>query len=416
MLYTQQHDRMQDHTQRLFEDIKKMHQDFLNLYSDLYKNRLFESVNSTNFRRSSILMIDFVLQCLIQSNNVFHNSDVLEKAKLFLIAYTNEMRKSFPMNNQIFERRIAENMNPNKENLFNKSFEQGDVPTIDDLIKNVTSGKQNRENVRNSKETENKRSSLECQKQINTHEDILTSFLTEFKNSQQMDEHNQQENSKRIKNENNQNLEAFIEKENTLFKSPKNDQFKNYTDSDELDKYFKTSQKRLSNNRNKSKNQDDFLQTLGLEGFLSDSHGKTSGKNRKNRNNKINCVDQSRNCNNRDLSKDSNNQSKRNNQIYENRNNNDKYHETSIIKFRIGKKGMDESVPCLKRIIHICTENSVDIPEFTFERTNDLFLCTAEFMNMKLTSRFFKGREDAKNDVCKNIMELILRLQADDDK
>src|SRR5699024_4644702 len=56
---------------------------------------------------------------------------------------------------------------------------------------------------------------------------------------------------------------------------------------------------------------------------------------------------------------------------------------------------------------NFCKENMYCYPEYMFEKTNGLFICSAEFENELFTSKYAYSKDDSKEEVCKMILDYI---------
>ncbi|EJW01819.1 hypothetical protein EDEG_00343 [Edhazardia aedis USNM 41457] len=63
-----------------------------------------------------------------------------------------------------------------------------------------------------------------------------------------------------------------------------------------------------------------------------------------------------------------------------------------------------------------CRELCILFPEYMIEKQNDVFICTADFLNNKFSSKYFFKKDEAKEDVCKNIYNFVLMKEKKKEK
>ncbi|RVD93362.1 hypothetical protein TUBRATIS_001020 [Tubulinosema ratisbonensis] len=67
----------------------------------------------------------------------------------------------------------------------------------------------------------------------------------------------------------------------------------------------------------------------------------------------------------------------------------------------------EKKIDYATEVKNFCKENKYCYPEYMFEKTNGLFICSAEFENEVFTSKYAYSKEDSKDEVCKMILEYI---------
>ncbi|EPR79053.1 hypothetical protein SLOPH_1882 [Spraguea lophii 42_110] len=68
----------------------------------------------------------------------------------------------------------------------------------------------------------------------------------------------------------------------------------------------------------------------------------------------------------------------------------------------------DGNIEYNERITNICKELYVFPPEYLLEKQNGVYICEAQFLGQKFTSKYFCEKLEAKMDVCKSICIFLL--------
>ncbi|KRH93780.1 hypothetical protein M153_5760004127 [Pseudoloma neurophilia] len=341
--------------QNLLLTIKTMQQDFISMYQFSNTDRnINKKVEQHNFRQSSIEMIDLVLQCVIYGSTIFDSEKLLQRTQLFLLSYISEMDKLKDSQPSNIRRR------PGTASHDQQVSKKAKMSDLDDLLEQI--------NTQNSQMELKRPQSIEKTVQ-NQNKDGSNINLTDNSISLSNSRNSDPQNRKREKQNNGRNnrskhrrrsssiksstMNSFI-KQQALKIDPKVDN----PNQEEIDHFFgirKTSKtKRPESVKNFVEKNNE--QPENFEVPLTESAPQPVVEQRPSR-------------------------------------------------YKFSKQSTNESLPFATRLTNFCSENTFELPEFIFEKDSGAFVCCTDFLKQKFRSRHHKSRQDAKNEVCKYILE-----------
>lgn len=477
--------------EKIFKDFKAMQSEYRELYSSYFsKYNMHNEVSEKNICKSSVYMIDMVLQCcLVFKRYSSSHSMILKRAKAFLITYTNDLRKLFEQ---------AEYVSPDSQN------KRPDIIDLDDYL--VEGYDQNTISIDSPPKivcsrsiidaddqsiAEEKPSSIDIEDQsirdgsrntISTNQLPMEENLGISNTNDQPINGNSQNSTMYDDNRNKMNnnivySDKRLEMENIFIKFSKTNQ-SNHVDNEStasasknaqqmqnissMNKYDGDNTKNMNadiqppdihNNTNaiipshvggpdtfnsedinsfaslvsdKSTDviniNDDLFKSLGLSIDLSATESINENRPQMNKNmrnkkryrfntntnvNKKKRIDNTQN-NNRQVSRTQHRSLSKN--FFANIRR-DKSTENPLPSFMAQDVNNTKSYPqktsYTSQISNLCIRRNISHPEYVLEHTNDMFICTAEFFKHKFTSRYFKTREEAKEDVCRLICAFL---------
>lgn len=350
-----------DQRQGLLSTFESMHKDFLYIHRSFFKDIMKpKNVQKQNLYQSSIEMIDLVLQCMIIGSRSFKSEKLLGKAQCFVISYISEMDK---MINQIRNKnRFDKSEGFNQINDDCQYYKQ--KSDLDDLLEQIE-----------SKEFKSQDVSLNHDKHVMI-EVIHESLSDDLNHSTSHALNRQSKRSRRKKNHRTRNsILRNLDKQQAMEIDP---QFDDPTQS-EIELFFDHCKK-------------DKEENIRLPKYR-----------------KIQDNNQSRNINTRSRhSMVPNKISISEEREFLNKNRQEPKSNTINIQkhfnLNISPEIRDPSTPVTTRLNILCSNNQLNLPEFTFERKNNLFVCTTNFLNQRFCSRHLKSRIEAKKELCEFII------------
>lgn len=406
--------------EKMFDEFKAMQGEYHKLYSSYFSGRKrHDDVNETNIYQSSIFMIDMVLQCCLNFKKFTSSySSILKKAKAFLVAYTCELEKSFDRKKKEDE---GETQN-NKCIVYNKQ------PEVKKKINITHNGKRiEMENIFNKFHQRNEqrvkeqvvadKSPLNSQNTINS----SVTDLDESINSILGENFAKKKTFEAVKPKIAGDKQEFFAQDN------------NFTDgiSDQNDlNGFKGADGEHFENIIASKTNDmidlsdELFQSLGIDfaapGGNNDNTtiplNRLSNQRNKKRYKFNTNVNQNKRKKNDNISNYVRQQPKQQhyslsksffNNLHHNRSQDSQVAASVDFQSTNIPKNLENNTSFAARINNLCVKHKISHPEYVIERTNNVFICTAEFFSQKFTSRYFKTKEEAKNDVCRLICAFL---------
>ncbi|ELQ74618.1 hypothetical protein THOM_2533 [Trachipleistophora hominis] len=402
---------------KMFDEFKAMQNEYHKLYLSYFsEGKRYDDVNETNIYQSSIFMIDMVLQCCLNFRECtsFYSS-ILKSAKTFLVAYTCELEKSF-------DKKKREN---NVEAQNNKCIVYSKQPDIKKKINVTYNGKRaemenifNKFHRRNEQKVEEKvvmdNSPLSTQTEVKisaeNFDESINSILqgcSAVKKAFEIGEPEiASEKQELFLQDNNFIDDADVQNE---IKDTENTQFENIIvnkTNDMID---------LS---------DDLFQSLGIDfatpGNANDTSAIPINRLSNQRNKKRYRFNTNTNQNKRKKNDHTPNNTRQQqkqqhcslsksffNNLHHNKSQDNQAAVNTGSAVTNNSKNIENNASFAARINNLCVKHKISHPEYVIERTNNVYICTAEFFSQKFTSRYFKTKEEAKNDVCRLICAFL---------
>lgn len=384
-----------DYKQSLISDIESIHRKFISIhyssFSDQFKRK---NVQRANLYRSSIEMVDLVLKCIIVGSKSFNSDRVLRRAQLFLISYISEMDG---MNDNIKITKLSSTDSYEIDIASNELQQNLQKSELDDLLcelksrknmKKIESPLHDSHSVhytlfddldRSVQQNSNRKRSRSRMCRKNTYNTLGKSTRASSKKQKAMIIHPEYDNADP------EELEVF-------FNHIENDQ------DEDIGKHSQSIQYEMKNKIAKVRYLDEKKQNPDTQNVTKNKNIDVESEDTMNPTVKYSPNKQDRTTENEEfkIQKKTNDKEIKPLKTTENIQN-----QPTLI---LSQKILDKASSAITRLHFLCSSNQLDLPEFVFERVNNLFVCSTKFLDQRFRSRHVKTRMEAKNEICEYII------------